>query len=162
MKFIKVDNKNQIYCDDIYNILRLCGEDMYKNNGLKHWINPYPIESIKKDLRTKRVFILKEDKKPIATFTLSEEKTNYFNDTERFIYLSKFAVNPNESRKGIGKKCLQYIEEICRIEGFEGIRLDVYDQSYSAISFYLKNNFEKLFIAETRNFNVICMEKRVK
>ena len=63
MEFIKIGNKNQIYCDDIYNILRLCGEDMYKNNGLKHWINPYPIESKKKDLKTKRVFILKEDEK---------------------------------------------------------------------------------------------------
>ena len=92
----------------------------------------------------------------------SEQKSNYFNDIERFIYLSKFAVQPTESGRGLGKKCLQYIEDLCKTEGFKGIRLDVYDKSHRAVNFYLKIGFEELFKAKTRNFDIVCMEKRVK
>lgn len=162
MEFIKLDNQNQAYCEDIYDILKCCGEDMYQTNGLKHWLNPYPMQYIKNDIETKSVFIVKENEKTIATFSLTEEKSNYFSDNKRFIYLSKFAVHPNESRRGLGRVCLEFMENLCRKNRFEGIRLDVYDKSYPAVKFYLKNGFEELFKAKTKNFDVICMEKRVK
>lgn len=135
---------------------------MYKKNRLKHWLNPYSMEYIKNDIKTKSVFIVRENEKTIATFSLSEQKSNYFSDNERFIYLSKFAVHPDESRRGLGKTCLKFIENLCISNRFEGIRLDVYEKSYPAVKFYLKNGFEELFKAKTKNFGVICMEKRVK
>ena len=88
--------------DAIYNILRACGQDMYKNQGLSHWLNPYPKESIRQDILNKMVFVAKDKEKYIATFTLS--------NCEKALYLSKFAVSPEFSGKGVGKSCLAFAE----------------------------------------------------
>lgn len=159
--FIKLTEKDDIYHQEVYKILKKCGQDMYKKDNLSHWLKPYPIVNIKKDVKTKSVFIVKKEEYTVATFMLSDKKSIFFNDDEKFIYLSKFAVLPDMSGNGIGTRCIEYIEEIVRENNFLGIRLDVYHKSQKAIDFYIKNGFTKLFESSTKHFRVICMEKRV-
>ena len=48
LEFFKVEtNDNAVH--DIYDIINKCGQDMYENQGLVHWKDPYPLESIKKN-----------------------------------------------------------------------------------------------------------------
>ncbi|MBU5294101.1 GNAT family N-acetyltransferase [Anaerosalibacter bizertensis] len=161
LDFIKLTENDDTYHQEVYNLLKKCGQDMYEKDNLLHWLRPYPIESIKEDVKTKYVFIVKEKEYTVATFMLSDMKSIFFNDDEKFIYLSKFAVLPNMSRTGIGTRCIKYIEKLARKNNFLGIRLDVYDKSEKAIKFYIKNEFVKLFEAPTKHFRVVCMEKRV-
>lgn len=162
LEFIEVKDTNDQYCELIYSILKECGEDMYKTQSLNHWLNPYPISRIKEDILLKRLFLVKLDNQYVATFSLDSKKSRFFNDDEKYLYLSKFAVLPTQSGKGVGTRCLDYIQNIVKNENYKGIRLDVYDKSSHAVKFYIKNGFENLFIAKTTNFNVICMEKRVE
>ncbi len=162
LKFIRLIEKDNVYHQKVYEILQQCGQYMYKKEGLVHWLKPYPIEKIKEDVKTKSVFIVKENGCVVATFTLSDMKSIYFNDDDKFIYLSKFAVLPSKSGQGIGTSSIKYIEQFAKDNNFLGIRLDVYNKSVRAINFYLKNGFIKLFEAPTKHFKVVCMEKRVK
>lgn len=162
LEFIEIKNDDDRCCEQVYSILKICGENMYKTQCLNHWLKPYPIDRIRDDIKLKRLFLVKINEEYIATFSLDKNSSKFFNDNEKYIYLSKFAVHPNQSGKGIGGKCLDYIEYIVQNEGYKGIRLDVYDKSIQAINFYIKNGFNKLFVTKTTNFNVICMEKRVE
>lgn len=162
LEFIKVTEQDDMYHYSIYNILEKCGQYMYENDNLTHWLKPYSLKNIKDDTKTKEVFIVKENENIIATFSLSDIKTRFFNDDKKYIYISKFAVLPNNSRSGIGMKCIKYIDGLVIEKNFLGLRLDVYEKSEKAIRFYMKNGFENLFMAETRNFRVVCMEKRMR
>lgn len=160
-EFIKLTEKDDIYYQEVYEILKKCGKDMYEKDNLSHWLKPYPIINIKEDVKTKSVFIVKNEEYTVATFMLSDKKSIFFNDDEKFIYLSKFAVLPDMAGAGIGTRCIKYIEELVRENNFLGIRLDVYNKSQKAIDFYIKNGFTKLFESPTKHFRVVCMEKRV-
>ena len=162
LEFIEIKNYKDCYCKEVYSILKICGEDMHKKQSLNHWLKPYPINKIKEDIHSKRVFLVKDNNEYIATFSLDKNSSKFFNDNGPYIYLSKFAVLPNRSGKGIGKKCLEYIDCLIKDEKYKGVRLDVYDKSTHAINFYLKNGFNNLFESKTTNFTVICMEKRVE
>ena len=159
LEFIELKSDNYKYCEEIYSILKECGEDMYKNQSLEHWLNPYPISKIREDIVSKRLFLVKLNNEFVGTFSLDKNSSRFFTDNKNYIYLSKFAVLPKHSGIGIGRKCLNYIETIAKNENYKGIRLDVYDKSKHAINFYIRNGFKELFVAKTTNFSVICMEK---
>ena len=150
--FIRVtDDINMI--EKIQSILKTCGEDMYKNQGLDHWLNPYPIELIKNDCENSEVYILKNETE-IATFQLKKDDKGYL--------LSKFGVLPTYSGKGIGKKCLQFIYGKCIENQISLLHLDVYEKSEKAIEFYIKNGFEVYGTAPTRRFKVVLMERKIQ
>lgn len=160
LEFIELKDDNSNHYKEVYFILKECGEDMYKNQLLEHWLNPYPLSKIKEDIISKRLFLVKLNQEFIGTFSLDKNSSKFFDDNKNYIYLSKFAILPNQSGRGIGSRCLNYIETIAKNENYKGIRLDVYDKSKHAINFYMRNGFKELFLAKTTNFSVICMEKR--
>ncbi len=132
MQFVRIyDDEAMIQA--VYDILRLCGEDMYENQGLVHWRTPYPTERIVDDCKNKEVYLAIEENEPIATFQLSPK--------DNMLELSKFGVLPAQSGQGIGGKCMRYMEDMCKARGFKGLCLDVYDQSKVAIRFYEKHGF---------------------
>ncbi len=152
MQFLKLyDEQDQIQA--VYEILRLCGKDMYENQGLLHWRTPYPMERICDDCKNKEVYLALNHEKPIATFQLCAK--------DNMLELSKFGVLPEKAGQGIGGLCLHFMEEECKKRGFRGISLDVYDQSAVAIRFYLKKGFRITGTKPTRHFQVLLMEKLI-
>lgn len=150
----------------VYEIIKISGERMFKDNGLSHWKNPYPIESIQRDCFEKEVFLIKDTTEDvyIHTFQLGFEKFLNNNDAEKELHtatINKFATVPEVTGKGIGKKSIDYIEDYCREKGVSLIKLDVYEKSEHAISFYKKRGFEVTGSKPTRNFKVYLMEKKV-
>lgn len=163
MEFIKITGKNQHQIEIVYSILKASGSYMVNNFGLMHWAKPYSKEQIEKDIENKDVYIVRNADQNIATFMLSEETSYYFKEIpdDNAVYLSKLAVNPDIINSGIGTACMNYIEEICRQNNKTKIRLDVYDKSLQAVNFYHKMGYKKLFLKNTTNFRVICMEKEL-
>lgn len=150
-KRVGIEDEHDII--DIYNILKECGEDMFQNHGLVHWRSPYPIDEIKKDVVNKAVYTVSVNAQSVATFQLTV--------MNKIGYVSKVAVRPPFSGRGIGKKCLDFIFELCKYMQLIKISLDVYDKSLSAISFYHNNGFVDVGTMPTKHFQVIVMEKDV-
>lgn len=161
LQFEEVKIEDDLSLNNIFNILKETGQHMYETEGLTHWLKPYTIKNIKEDLKYKSIFLVTEQKEILATFALSKIKSKFFKDEEKFIYLSKFAVSPNQSNKGLGSKCLDFIENLVQEQDFIGIRLDVYEKSIPAINFYKKKGFLITSTESTKNYTVLCMEKRV-
>lgn len=153
LEFVRAEN-NPLHIDNIYKVLQECGQDMYKTKGLTHWLRPYPKDRIKEDIKTKFVFVVYNDNEFVATFTLIV--------SDRDICICKLAVSPGSSGKGIGKKCMQYIEEFARVRNINILKLDVYDKSARAISFYEKLGFIVTGQKPTTNFTVLLMEKHLE
>jgi GNAT superfamily N-acetyltransferase len=149
--------------DDIYSILSLCANDMLLNYDLDHWIPVYPKENILDDITNKKVFVVENDAKLIACFTLSFINPSLWSnfDSVKSIYLSKLAVVPNISGKGIGKYCMKFIESFATRNNVNRIRFDVYDKSDKTISFYLKLGYKIVGNAKTNRFGVVLMEKLI-
>ncbi len=152
MEFVRIKEEQKLI-QYVYDILRLCGKDMFENQGLVHWRTPYPIEKIREDCQNKEVYIALKDGKAIATFQLLGK--------EDMVELSKFAVLPSNAGKGVGGRCMEYIENWCKDNGYREICLDVYNKSQVAIRFYLKYGFVQTGIHNTKYFQVIEMKKKV-
>ena len=151
---------SEVLCDDamsiesIFSILSACGTDMYDNQGLEHWKNPYTIENIKSDCSNKNVFLVYLKDKAVATFMLNIDAGGAL--------ITKFAVLPEFSGKKIGSRCIDFINNWCREKRIERIHLDVYDKSLVAIKFYERNGFSIYDSAPTKRFRVLLMERGVQ
>lgn len=162
MIFEQVLDNDANRIDYVYNIIKQSGQDMFENQGLIHWKTPYPKESIKQDCAQKKVFLLKQDGEYVHTFQLEFVKKDSGRDNASLQGLvSKFATLPKYSGQGIGKQSMGYIERICVENRVNTIKLDVYDKSKVAISFYKKRGFEVTNSKSTKHFEVYIMEKRL-
>ncbi len=153
LTYVKVE-KDSPLVNEVFEIIKSCGEDMFKNQGLVHWRNPYPMESIKNDCEAQSVFLVLSGNEAIATFMLGKN--------DKGIMLSKLAVIPKASGKGIGSACLDFAEKFCVENGVFNLNFNVYDKSQRAIDFYLKNGYTVYGEAPTRHFRVLLMEKNLK
>jgi len=161
MKIIKAEKNN---AQDVYNIIKSCADDMAKK-GLHHWLPYYKIENIKQNIDNQKVYIVEDEgSKIIATFTLDNEIPYTMKDLneENSLYLSKLAVLPSYSNKGIGSKCIQFIEKYAKENKYKYIKFDVYNKSEQTIKFYQKNGYEVFGKANTRRFEVLLMQKEVR
>lgn len=156
-----VDDREQI--DEIFQILKLCGEDMYFRKGLSHWKTPYGLEKIEIDCREKEVYLVfdKDVDEFVSTFMLSQKPSSFFEDNSRSVYISKFATKPKYSGKGLGGRCLEFIEQYAKDNKLDSLRLDVYDKSEEAVRFYTNKGFKVLYSRKTVHFEVYCMEKKL-
>lgn len=152
MNYLLVDNTSELV-NEIYNILAECGRNMYENDGLTHWKNPYPLENIKSDCNKNYVYIGNLNGKYVNTFQLNFEGSNCI--------ITKFATSPSHAGKGIGKQSMEYIKMICREKNTETITLDVYDKSQTAISFYRRLGFDFVGSKSTKYFTVLTMKMNV-
>lgn len=151
---------------EVYEIIRISGEHMYKEQGLIHWKDPYPIDSIKKNCEEREVFLVKELDMGIFVHTFQLEFNHEYNQLEnnegkKICVVNKFATLPNVAGNGIGKLSMNYIEEYCKDLGISKICLDVYDKSEHAINFYKKRGFIVTGTKPTRHFTVYLMEKQI-
>lgn len=158
---------------EIYEIIKNCGEEMYRKYGLTHWSKPYPIEAILDDCVKREVFIAKdldanscvhtfqlEFINPNLIYSFYEKKEN----EEKEIIIArivKFATHPKFAGKGIGKLSIEFIEKYCRNKGISKICLDVYEKSINAIQFYKNRGFVIRGKKPTRHFMVYLMEKQI-
>lgn len=148
--------------DQIYNLLKLVGQEMLEKDNLLHWAKAYPLKRIIEHIDMAEMYVMKNDSKIIGSFVLTEDSSYFKYDKNSFIYLSKLAINPNHQRMGFGKKIMKNVEAVANFLNKKGIRLDVYNQSSKAIAFYQQNDFRIVDEASTFNFKVICMEKKIE
>jgi|ADurb_H2B_03_Slu_FD_contig_123_12683_length_719_multi_15_in_2_out_0_1 GNAT superfamily N-acetyltransferase len=165
--FERVLESDEARIAEIYNIIKICGEDMSDTQDLHHWENPYQTESIKKHCTEREVFVVKdlELDKYVHTFQLEflefpqSQQKDPAQETNYVAEINKFATIPEVAGRGVGKASMEYIEDYCRSRNVFKIILDVYDKNEHAIKFYQKRGFTIIGSKPTRRFSVYMMEK---
>ncbi len=106
-----------------------------------------------------------KEKRLAATYTLNtqydeEYKTAAWSKPEKSFYiLHRIVVNPEFQHRGLGNTVMQHIEEQCRENGIESIRLDVFSQNPYSLRLYEKRGFVKTGDADWRKGRFYLMEK---
>lgn len=133
----------------VYNILFDCGQHLQTNFGLSHWSPPYPLESLKKSIIERQVYLVWQDNQAIATFTLGTTPlANYALQRwqrieDKALYLNRLAVSPHYQGRGLGRWCMQQIEELAKIQGCQAVRFDAVAQHQILLQFYQQLGYQE-------------------
>ncbi len=110
--------------------------------NLTHWVPPYPLHLMRRDAEMKSVYAVRENNQTIATFTIGTQTPSYYditiweNPSAKALYVNRLAVLPDFQGKGIGKWCMNTIEQLAIAEGCTVVRLDAYDKHEQVHEFY--------------------------
>lgn len=153
MENIKIEKAKIEHTNYIYNNIKSCADDMAKQ-GMFHWIPYYEKKCIEEDIKSKDVYIVKINNSIVGNFILTVK--------DEGIYLGKLTILPEYSGKGIGTRCLTFIEKYAQEKAIRLINLDVYEKSIKAINFYKKNGYKIIGEKPTRRFKVKLMQKELR
>lgn len=149
--------------EEIYNIIKNCGEKMFIEEGLLHWGDPLPVDTIRDACINEQVYVLRERATDIAVGMLafSTKPSVYFEPGGKAVYISRIAVSPERWRRGLGTLGMRMVEEYARRNDCQSIHSVVYEKSLEAVAFFKSMGFQTLYDRPTKNFVVHCVEKRV-
>lgn len=155
---------------EVYQILLLCGNHLEKHFGLGHWSPPYPLESIKNNILEREVYLIYQENKAVATFTLGTTPIAIY-DPDRWqtnpsqaMYLNRLAVLPEFQAKSLGSWCMEKIEEIARQANCQALRFDAVAKHQKLLSFYTRLGYQNLGLwhlndARGVKWDVVLFEK---
>ena len=152
---------NQVSIFNIKDLMSICrtlylaGKDMSARYNLNHWNNSYFKEWIIVILCVlkNRLYLVNLDKLPVATFQLKK-----IGSAMRF---EKLATNPQYMNKGIGRYCLEAMEQIAKSEGCTNLLCEVYGKSEHAKAFYKNNGFTVFGETKTLKYTEVKMKKEI-
>jgi GNAT superfamily N-acetyltransferase len=133
----------------------------------KHGHGPWSAKTSEKAvlfaMRHSSVFVTRRRARIIGALRLTTKKpwaidTRYFSKSKKPLYLLAMAVLPELQRQGIGKRCIEAVEEIARSWFADAIRLDAYDADAGAGGFYSRCGFDEVGRATYRNAPLIYYE----
>lgn len=122
--------------------------NMNKDN-IQIWDEIYPCEFFYDDIKNNRLYVLGENNEIVSAFALCNsnagaEYVTWENKHDKALYLDRFGVNVNYSRKGIGSLMLNEAIALARDKGAKYLRLFVVDINKPAINLYIKNGFKRV------------------
>ena len=142
-----------------------CSLDLVNRYGDGHW-KTWP--SVDKLLRISSggsdVFVMTENSEVRATFTFSRVgpfflRPEYFACPEHVAhYMTDLAVDPQYQRKGLGSRCLRFVESIS-FPSVQAIRFDAYDAPAGAAAFYEASGYGLVCRIEFKGVPLILFEK---
>jgi GNAT superfamily N-acetyltransferase len=105
--------------------------------------------SVRADILTSRVLLVREHGTVIATLRLSSRppwlgSIDYFTPCNRPLFLTSMAVAPKRQHTGVGRACLEEVKKMARRWPADAICLDAYDAEAGAGDFYRKCGFSEV------------------
>ena len=116
-------------------------------NGLQLWNDYYPAEEFEDNIKQDRLYVCKEKDQMVGFFALFDEEESSSNFRWKYNhskFLEMFAVNVDYLHKKYGQRILFELVEKLRIEGYDSLKLIVYEKNTAAISLYQKVGFEEV------------------
>ncbi len=136
--------------------------------GIHQWDSIYPDkEVISQDISKNQMYIGKIENKITVCFVLSEEydeayqNGNWKYPDSRFIVLHRICVDPDFQNKGIATETLKYIENLCKSQGYESIRLDCFTLNPYSKKLYDKAAYSITGYADWRKGRFELREKKL-
>lgn len=123
-------------------------KDMAKNK-IYMWNEIYPFCEFETDILNKSLYIIEDENEIIGSFVLSDKNDPDFENimwkcNENWISINRLAILPQKQGKGYAKKAMEYIEDKSITNGYDSIRLTVYEKNKSAIALYEKYGYERV------------------
>lgn len=135
---------------------------------IHQWDEIYPDKSIlKEDISKQQMYIGKEGQNIAICFVLSEECDEEYKNGKwkwpeaRFTVIHRLCVNPSFQNQGIASKSLKYIENLCKSEGYESIRLDCFTENPYSKKLYDKAGYFITGYADWRKGRFELREKKL-
>ncbi len=150
-------------------LLRECITDM-NARGLKHWNNSFPGSDVMKDDIEKGTLFLCKDRGIIkGMINLSNEAPEEYDNikwstnSEKVLYIKRFAVHPKWTNTGVGLMLLEYAEKHATEHGYTSIRIDVLDSYLEAEKLIENKSFQQAgtFHSSFQKIPFACYEKEV-
>jgi ribosomal protein S18 acetylase RimI-like enzyme len=119
-------------------------------NKISIWDEIYPCEFFSDDIENNRLYLLVEEHDDIvAAFALCESNAGesyvkWENANDKALYIDRFGVNIDYSRRGIGSIMLKHAITLTKQKNAKYLRLFVVDINKPAINVYLKNGFRQV------------------
>ena len=121
--------------------------DNMNRNNITIWDEVYPCDFFSDDIENNRLYLLVETHDDIvAAFALCESNigesyVKWENVHDKALYIDRFGVNVDFSRRGIGSIMLKHAITLTKQKHAKYLRLFVVDINKPAINLYLKNGF---------------------
>ena len=123
-------------------------ENMNKNN-IYIWDEIYPCELFRDDIENNCLYVLTENNEIASAFVLCDsnvgsDSVQWESKHDEALYMSRFGVNVDYLKRGVGKRMINLATELARDKGVKYLRLFVADINEPATNFYIKNGFQKV------------------
>jgi GNAT superfamily N-acetyltransferase len=151
--------------DEVHQILSVCGLDMKARFSLEHWIPPYPLHLLQRDIGEKSVYLVRGSDQTLATFTIGTDPEGYGDVSvwrfpmDKAVYVNHLAVRPEFQGKGIGTWCMMQCEKIAKEMHCSAVRLDAVEKHVALINYYEKLGYQRRGIIGFRDDVLVCFEK---
>ena len=139
-----------------------------ENNDIHQWDEIYPDKAIlAEDIRQNLMYIGEIDNKIAVCFVLSEECDEEYKNGKwqwpdsKFCVIHRLCVNPDFQNQGIAGKTLEYIESLCKSQGYDSIRLDCFTENPYSRKLYDKAGYSVVGYADWRKGRFELLEKKL-
>jgi GNAT superfamily N-acetyltransferase len=117
--------------------------ELTRQHGRGHWSSDVTVRGVLRAIRSARVIVAREGGSIVGTFSLATKKPwaidkSFFANSKRPLYLTDMAVDPAWQRKGVGRALMEEAATAARAWPADAIRLDAYQGSAGAGTFYAK------------------------
>ena len=164
MNYTKADI-NQL--DDIFSVYQKAIITMEKNN-IHQWDDIYPDKAVlAEDITKEQLYIGFEGSDIAVCFVLSEECDEEYKNGDwkypeaRFKVIHRLCVDPDFQNQGIAAKTLEYIEKLCKCQGYDSIRLDCFTENPYSRKLYDKAGYSVVGYADWRKGRFELREKKL-
>ena len=123
-------------------------ERLTRDFGQGHWSGMVTEKGVLRGITTSRVLVARHGRSVVGTLLLATRKPwaidpTYFLKVQRPLYLLDMAVEPDQQRRGIGRRLIEEAIVIAKAWPAESMRLDVYDAEAGAVEFYATCGFRE-------------------
>jgi GNAT superfamily N-acetyltransferase len=154
----------------VYKILFLCGEHLRDHFGFNHWSPPYPIESIKNNIKERDVYLVYKESLAVATFTIGLSPLAVYDPSrwkikaDRAMYLNRLAILPNLQGRNLGTWCMEKIEDFAHQTNCQVLRFDAIAKHQKLLNFYNRLGYNNLGLWQLQDargtfWDVVLFEK---
>tara|TARA_B100001175_G_scaffold301379_1_gene294431 strand:- start:212 stop:715 length:504 start_codon:yes stop_codon:yes gene_type:complete len=156
--------------NDIMKMYNSCVSGMIKN-GIDQWDESYPnFKIISKDLKLGTYFVAELNNQIVGGINIDQEQDpTYLNilwkdRSNQFLVVHRLAVKEENWGFGVGKRLMNYAENLVKEKGLSSIRLDTYSGNPKAMDFYIRLRYSELGTIDLKpNKNKYhCFEKIIK
>lgn len=148
---------------DLASLRNSVSQHLTAQYGKGFWSSGLTDKGVLFAMRISVAYVARLRNRVIATLTLSSRKPwaidkQYFSASERPLYLTSMAVDPDHQRKGVGRLCIEGARQIARKWPSDALRLDAWDAEAGAGEFYRKCGFREVGRATYRDAGLIYFE----
>lgn len=172
-----MDN-NHVIClasvDDLDELKDMYAETIRETERQGHpiWGSDYPVEFLHEDVEARRMYILKENGRIMASVAIctplrNDSAIGWEDPEAAALYIERLAVRPERWRSGLGMKIMHEAERLASGTGAEYMRLYVVKDNISAHAMYGKLGYSQVGgmhaipIDEHFTLHAYAMEKRI-